>query len=131
MKDISANDIKNNIPLITRKDYQRKISAKDITITLEKITIAAGPCTIESRSQIMDVAKNIKDCGATMLRGGAFKPLTFPYGEPLGMADEDSDEKSRDRKEILTKDELFQNAEKRLGYMKEAGEKYAYQSYQK
>ena len=124
MKDISENDIKNNIPLITRKDYQREIKAKDISITTQKITVIAGPCTIESRSQIMDIAKNVKDCGATMLRAGVFKPLTFPYGEPLGMADTDSNEKNKDRREILSKGELFQNAERRLGFLKEAGEKY-------
>lgn len=124
MKDISANDIKNNIPLITRKDYQREIKVKDIHITPEKLIIIAGPCTLESRSQIMDIAKKVKDCGATILRAGVFKPLTFPYGEPLGKADADSDEKDRDRMEILSKDELFQNAERRLGFLKEAGEKY-------
>jgi 3-deoxy-7-phosphoheptulonate synthase len=124
MKDISVNDLKNNLPLITRKDYQRQLKVKDIDIAQDKITIIAGPCTVESRSQIMDIAKNIKDCGATMLRGGVFKPLTFPYGEPLAKADSDTDQKDKDRREILNKQELFQNAQQRLGYLKEAGEKY-------
>lgn len=124
MKDISQNDIENNLPLITRKDYQREIKVKDVFLSPQKVAIIAGPCTVESKTQIMDIAKNIKDCGATMIRGGIFKPLTFPYGDPLGKADANSGGKDRDRKEILSKDELFQSAETRLGYLKEAGEKY-------
>lgn len=124
MKDISAGDIKNNIPLITRKDYKRTIKVKDYILGPDKITIAAGPCTIESKAQIMDIAKNIKDCGATMLRGGVFKPLTFPYGEPLARPDAESGLPEPDRFKILPKKELYRNAERRLAYLKEAGEKY-------
>ncbi|WP_308691090.1 3-deoxy-7-phosphoheptulonate synthase, partial [uncultured Sutterella sp.] len=39
----------------------------------------AGPCSIESREQIIGIAKAVKAAGATMLRGGAFKPRTSPY----------------------------------------------------
>jgi len=124
MKDISQNDKKNNIPLITRKDFQRVIKVKNIPVTKDRINIIAGPCTIESRAQIMDIAKNVKDAGATMLRGGIFKPLTFPYGEPLGRPDAGSGLPEPDRLRILPKKELYQNAEKRLAYLKEAGEKY-------
>lgn len=41
--------------------------------------LIAGPCTVESETQIMEVARAVKDSGATMLRGGAFKPRTSPY----------------------------------------------------
>ncbi len=41
--------------------------------------IIAGPCSIESEEQILEVAKDVKAAGATMLRGGAFKPRTSPY----------------------------------------------------
>jgi len=41
--------------------------------------LIAGPCSVESRAQIVDVAKRVKSSGATMLRGGAFKPRTSPY----------------------------------------------------
>lgn len=41
--------------------------------------LIAGPCTVESEAQIMEVARAVKDSGATMLRGGAFKPRTSPY----------------------------------------------------
>lgn len=39
----------------------------------------AGPCSVECESQIVDIAKSVKASGATMLRGGAFKPRTSPY----------------------------------------------------
>ncbi len=41
--------------------------------------IAAGPCSVESEEQIIGIAKSVKAAGATMLRGGAFKPRTSPY----------------------------------------------------
>jgi 3-deoxy-7-phosphoheptulonate synthase len=124
MKDISANDIKNNFPLVTRQDYKREIKAGDIEIGTGRLTIMAGPCTVESRSQMFETAKAVKDAGAHMMRGGVFKPMTFPYGDPLGQADADTDATSRDRMDVLKKSEQFQLAEKRFGYFKEAGEKY-------
>ncbi len=44
-----------------------------------KIAIIAGPCSVESRSQIIESAFAVKEAGATALRGGAFKPRTSPY----------------------------------------------------
>ena len=41
--------------------------------------IIAGPCSVESRDQIISVAKSVQASGATLLRGGAFKPRTSPY----------------------------------------------------
>ena len=41
--------------------------------------IIAGPCSVESKAQILEVAKRVQDAGAGMLRGGAFKPRTSPY----------------------------------------------------
>jgi len=41
--------------------------------------LIAGPCSVESEEQIISVAKSVKAAGATMLRGGAFKPRTSPY----------------------------------------------------
>ena len=43
------------------------------------IVMIAGPCAVESEEQIMRIAKKVKNCGATMLRGGAYKPRTSPY----------------------------------------------------
>src|SRR5437764_8368123 len=44
-----------------------------------KIGIIAGPCSVETREQILEVAVQVKAAGATALRGGAFKPRTSPY----------------------------------------------------
>lgn len=45
----------------------------------KKLAIIAGPCSIESREQLRDIAKKVKDAGALMIRGGAFKPRSSPY----------------------------------------------------
>lgn len=45
----------------------------------KKLSIIAGPCSVESIDQITTVAKDVKSYGASMLRGGAFKPRTSPY----------------------------------------------------
>ncbi len=43
------------------------------------ITVIAGPCSVENRAMLIDSALAVRDAGATMLRGGAFKPRTSPY----------------------------------------------------
>ena len=115
MKDISSNDITNNIPLVSRKDYKRDIRIGKLILNRQDVTVMAGPCTVESRPQIMEIAKNVKSSGAKILRGGVFKPLTFPYGDPIGKPDSDSNTGDWDRKKILSKTELFKKAETRLG----------------
>ncbi|CAB4926352.1 unannotated protein [freshwater metagenome] len=45
----------------------------------EHFCLMAGPCTVESREQLMTTAQIVKDAGANMLRGGAYKPRTSPY----------------------------------------------------
>jgi 3-deoxy-7-phosphoheptulonate synthase len=45
----------------------------------KQLSIIAGPCAVEDRNQILDVAAGVKEAGATALRGGAFKPRTSPY----------------------------------------------------
>jgi 3-deoxy-7-phosphoheptulonate synthase len=45
----------------------------------KKIPVIAGPCSVESREQIIEIAHAVKEAGATALRGGAFKPRTSPY----------------------------------------------------
>ena len=45
----------------------------------KKIALIAGPCSVESEKQIVDIAKAVKADGANFLRGGAFKPRTSPY----------------------------------------------------
>ena len=45
----------------------------------ETFTLIAGPCTVENREQTLGVARTVRDAGAAMLRGGAFKPRTSPF----------------------------------------------------
>lgn len=45
----------------------------------KKLAVMAGPCSVESMEQILSIAKDVKNSGATFLRGGAFKPRTSPY----------------------------------------------------
>jgi 3-deoxy-7-phosphoheptulonate synthase len=45
----------------------------------EHFALIAGPCTVESREQLLDTARIVKDAGAAMFRGGAYKPRTSPY----------------------------------------------------
>jgi len=45
----------------------------------EHFAMIAGPCTVESRDQMMETARVVRDAGATLLRGGAYKPRTSPY----------------------------------------------------
>ena len=49
------------------------------TLGGDEITIIAGPCSVESRSQIIETAQAVKEAGASALRGGVFKPRTSPY----------------------------------------------------
>jgi 3-deoxy-7-phosphoheptulonate synthase len=124
MKDISANDIQNNFPLVTRQDYVRDVKVGNVVLGGKDIVLMAGPCTVEGKTQIMDIAQAVKEAGAHVLRGGVFKPLTFPYGDPLVQPDSDSGEPKRDRKTVLTKAEQYKAAEKRFKYLKDAGEKH-------
>jgi 3-deoxy-7-phosphoheptulonate synthase len=80
-KDITFEDIKNKIPLVAKKNinHKSKFKISGIEFGGKKIPIFAGPNMVESKKLIFDVAKNVKKIGASFLRGGAFKPLTFPY----------------------------------------------------
>lgn len=51
----------------------------DLQVGGNEILIMAGPCSVESRSQLMETAIAIKEAGAQVLRGGAYKPRTSPY----------------------------------------------------
>ena len=51
----------------------------DLEIGGPQICIAAGPCSVEAEDQIRQIASQVRDSGAVMLRGGAFKPRTSPY----------------------------------------------------
>jgi 3-deoxy-7-phosphoheptulonate synthase len=74
-----------------RKPYKlvsREFKSKDTNVEIspklsigagEKIAVIAGPCSVEGRKEILEVAEEVKKAGAVALRGGAFKPRTSPY----------------------------------------------------
>ncbi len=68
------------------KNANRKFHTEDAVIDCGGVKIGggnfaiiAGPCSVESEEQIISVAKSVKAAGATLLRGGAYKPRTSPY----------------------------------------------------
>jgi 3-deoxy-7-phosphoheptulonate synthase len=57
----------------------RLVVAGGVTIGRNATVVIAGPCTVESRAQTLGIARAVHAAGATMLRGGAYKPRTSPY----------------------------------------------------
>jgi 3-deoxy-7-phosphoheptulonate synthase len=53
--------------------------APPVVVGGERLVVMAGPCSVESRGQLLEVAAKVKGAGAAVLRGGAFKPRTSPY----------------------------------------------------
>ena len=53
----------------------------------DRMTVAGGPCSVEPNDSLIQTARSIKESGATILRGGAFKPRTSPYDFP-GLGEE-------------------------------------------
>jgi len=80
-KDITLDDMRDKFPLCVKKNenHYSKFEVAGVEFGGNTIPIMAGPNMVESRELILDVASNIKKIGAHFLRGGAFKPLTFPY----------------------------------------------------
>ena len=86
--NVAANEIVENVKRVQEpyKNVNRKFHPDDSVIDVagEKIghnyfKVMAGPCSVESEEQIIEVAKRVKAAGAKFLRGGAFKPRTSPY----------------------------------------------------
>ena len=61
------------------KPEPTQIKIKDVVIGGREVVMMAGPCTVESREQVMTIAEIVAANGARVLRGGAFKPRTSPY----------------------------------------------------
>ncbi|MDY5233622.1 MAG: 3-deoxy-7-phosphoheptulonate synthase [Faecalicoccus sp.] len=55
------------------------IDVAGIPVGGKALTLIAGPCSVESKEQVLEVARRVKASGANLLRGGAFKPRTSPY----------------------------------------------------
>ena len=85
---IAALDIVENVKRVQEpyKNANRKFHPEDTVIKVGNtqigggtLTLMAGPCSVETEEQIITVARAVKAAGATLLRGGAFKPRTSPY----------------------------------------------------
>ncbi len=85
---INALDIVEDVKRVSEpyKKANRKFHPNDSVVKVAdtqigggNLTIIAGPCSVESKEQLLTIAKLVKEAGATMLRGGAFKPRTSPY----------------------------------------------------
>lgn len=81
MKDLSESDLKNNVPLATKQNpsHRTRVRVGDAEFGGDRVVVIAGPCAVESYDQTLEIARHVKAAGASILRGGAFKPLTFPY----------------------------------------------------
>lgn len=80
-KDITLEDLETKFPLVAKKhnEHRTKFEVAGVEFGGDLIPIFAGPNMVESRDLIVDVAIAVKKIGAHFLRGGAFKPLSFPY----------------------------------------------------
>ena len=80
-----VREIREDVPvyaLVSRAHHPEttRVKAAGLTIGGDEIVVIAGPCSVESESQIRAIAGSVTRSGARMLRGGAFKPRTSPYG---------------------------------------------------
>lgn len=85
---VDALDIVEKVTRVTEayKTANRKFHPEDTVVSVGDVKIGgghfamiAGPCSVESEEQILEIAASVKDSGAALLRGGAFKPRTSPY----------------------------------------------------
>lgn len=91
-KIIAANPLISDVTRIAApyKKANRMFHPEDTIVDVdgirvggqEKIALIGGPCSVESEEQIVRIAKEVKEAGGTMLRGGAYKPRTSPYAFP-------------------------------------------------
>ena len=88
MDKLSMNDDVERVMRVQEpyKKANRKIHPEDTVVDVCGVpvggghfTVIAGPCSVESREQIIEVAQDVRDSGAALMRGGAFKPRTSPY----------------------------------------------------
>ncbi len=80
-KDVSAEDLDNKFPLVAKKNPEHRscFKVQGVEFGGDLVPIFAGPNMVESEELIVSTAKSVKASGAHFLRGGAFKPLSFPY----------------------------------------------------
>ncbi len=81
-KDVSKDDLEKKLSLVNLKGKCSSIPVGAETLGRENYTLMAGPCTVESYDQMMKCAEVVQETGGKFLRGGAYKPLTFPHPNP-------------------------------------------------
>jgi len=67
---------------LSSREFQHEdtvIKVGDVSIGGDTLVIIAGPCAVETEKQVLETARTVKEAGANILRGGAFKPSTSPY----------------------------------------------------
>lgn len=80
-------DVEKVIPILASyklasREFQPEntvLNIGDLTLGAEQIQVMAGPCAVESREQLLEIAAIVKENGVNILRGGAYKPRTSPY----------------------------------------------------
>lgn len=80
-KDVSEEDMIDKFPLAAKKspDHRSRFAVQGVEFGGDLVPIFAGPNMVESEELIVNTARSVKANGAHFLRGGAFKPLSFPY----------------------------------------------------
>jgi 3-deoxy-7-phosphoheptulonate synthase len=79
---VSQPDAGFQIPDLVNRNTRpegTRVKVREIEIGGNEVVVIAGPCAVESASQLAETARAVKDSGARILRGGAFKPRTSPY----------------------------------------------------
>ena len=98
-----------------RHGQRTKIQIGDVEIGGDTLILMAGPCSVESREQILESAEIVKESGAQVLRGGAFKPRTSPYSfQGLGEEGLQYLAEARDKTGLLIITELMDSHDLRL-----------------
>jgi 3-deoxy-7-phosphoheptulonate synthase len=77
----SVTRVQKRHKLVSREAHPQNstVTTRGVVIGGPKVVIMAGPCSVESEQQLMTTAEAVAKAGATVLRGGAFKPRTSPY----------------------------------------------------
>jgi len=78
---VDAIPVKTSYKLVSRefKSENTKVKIGNVVVGEDRIVIVAGPCAVESQTQAMAIAKEVKKYGAVLFRGGAYKPRSSPY----------------------------------------------------
>lgn len=79
VQDVVAITQKFKVASRAFRPEDTRFTIGNITVGGDQVVVIAGPCSVESREQLLETAHAVKAAGATMLRGGAYKPRTSPY----------------------------------------------------